>query len=346
MKDPAILFYTGDFLTGTLTLTDQEVGQYIRLLCLMHQKGGYLSENDMIKMCKPQVFDCVKEKFLKTDDGFFYNERLLKEIGKRKDFCDMQKTKINKRWNNTNAGNTAVIPKAGNTTVIPKAGNTTVIPKAGNTTCDSIDTNNVSNCDKSIENYTINDHNCDLTNVSNREMYLSNPGNTKAGNTPVLPIEDEDEDEDGVIIINNNLENENENLKIKNTYSAPQTESDYDFSDLKKFVSKNNLNRWSHHFRIFWEIYPKKEGMEATQELFFTIMESGQVTLHKFFESVKDYNTFCQVEYGDDYPRGKFIKQPLNWLRDKCWTIDWREKTKDATTQKKNPNMATHLFGN
>ena len=38
-KDPAILFYTGDFITGTLTMTDDQRGKYILLLCLQHQKG-------------------------------------------------------------------------------------------------------------------------------------------------------------------------------------------------------------------------------------------------------------------------------------------------------------------
>jgi hypothetical protein len=50
-KDPAILFYTSDFLTGTFTMTDEQVGKYIRLLCLQHQKGS-LTEKDMLKICK------------------------------------------------------------------------------------------------------------------------------------------------------------------------------------------------------------------------------------------------------------------------------------------------------
>jgi hypothetical protein len=46
-KDPAILFYTSDFLTGTMTFTDEQVGKYIRLLCLQHQKDK-LTEKDML----------------------------------------------------------------------------------------------------------------------------------------------------------------------------------------------------------------------------------------------------------------------------------------------------------
>ena len=32
-RDPAFLFYPADFLIGTMDMTDEEVGIYIRLLC-------------------------------------------------------------------------------------------------------------------------------------------------------------------------------------------------------------------------------------------------------------------------------------------------------------------------
>ena len=38
-KDPAFLFYTGDFATGTQFLTDDQMGKYIRLLMAQHQHG-------------------------------------------------------------------------------------------------------------------------------------------------------------------------------------------------------------------------------------------------------------------------------------------------------------------
>ena len=49
-KDPAVLFYTSDFLTGTTLMSNEQVGKYIRLLCIQHQKG-VLSEKDMLKIC-------------------------------------------------------------------------------------------------------------------------------------------------------------------------------------------------------------------------------------------------------------------------------------------------------
>jgi hypothetical protein len=45
-KDPAVLFYSSDFLTGTLLMNYEERGQYITLLCLQHQKG-HLTEKEL-----------------------------------------------------------------------------------------------------------------------------------------------------------------------------------------------------------------------------------------------------------------------------------------------------------
>ncbi|TRZ80528.1 DUF1376 domain-containing protein [bacterium] len=50
MKDPAVLFYTQDFITGTILMTDEQRGKYIMLLCLQHQNGK-LTERDMLKIC-------------------------------------------------------------------------------------------------------------------------------------------------------------------------------------------------------------------------------------------------------------------------------------------------------
>jgi hypothetical protein len=81
-KDPAFLFYTGDFLVGTMTMSNEQVGKYIRLLCMEHQKGGYLTEKDILQVIgslDPEVM----MKFNMTEDGLYYNERLLQETQKR-----------------------------------------------------------------------------------------------------------------------------------------------------------------------------------------------------------------------------------------------------------------------
>jgi bifunctional N-acetylglucosamine-1-phosphate-uridyltransferase/glucosamine-1-phosphate-acetyltransferase GlmU-like protein len=84
-KDPAFLFYSNDFLTGTYTMSDEQVGKYIRLLCLQHQKK-FLSEKDMLNICKSYDED-IFCKFVKDENGF-YNERLREVAEKRKSYSD------------------------------------------------------------------------------------------------------------------------------------------------------------------------------------------------------------------------------------------------------------------
>lgn len=93
-KDPAFLFYSSDFLTGTMFMTDSQLGKYIKILCTQHQKG-HLSEKDMLKICKRYDKD-IFEKFTKDDDGKYYNIRLESEITKRKNYS---KSRANNRKN-------------------------------------------------------------------------------------------------------------------------------------------------------------------------------------------------------------------------------------------------------
>jgi len=87
-KDPAVLFYTSDFLSGTFTMTDEQVGKYIRLLCLQHQKGK-LTEKDMLSICKAYDND-IYEKFDQVD-GFFINDRMYNESIRRQKFTESRR---------------------------------------------------------------------------------------------------------------------------------------------------------------------------------------------------------------------------------------------------------------
>lgn len=91
-KDPAFLFYSGDFLAGTFTMNDDQVGKYIRLLCLQHQKENHiLSEKDMLNICKSYDED-IFTKFQKSETGHFYNKRLNDEISKREKYSESRRT--------------------------------------------------------------------------------------------------------------------------------------------------------------------------------------------------------------------------------------------------------------
>jgi len=87
-KDPAVLFYTSDFLSGTFTMTDEQVGKYIRLLCLQHQKGK-LTEKDMLSICKAYDNE-IYEKFDQVD-GFFVNNRMYNESIRRSKFTESRR---------------------------------------------------------------------------------------------------------------------------------------------------------------------------------------------------------------------------------------------------------------
>lgn len=88
-KDPAILFYTSDFLTGTLTMSFEQRGKYIVLLCLQHQQG-HLTDEDMKNICK--TYDAkIYSKFIQAEDGFYYNERMKIECEKRKKYSDSRR---------------------------------------------------------------------------------------------------------------------------------------------------------------------------------------------------------------------------------------------------------------
>lgn len=95
-KDPAFLFYSSDFLSGTHFFTYEQRGQYITLLCMQHQQGS-ISERHMILVCG-DINNEVVGKFKKGIDGKYYNERLLLETDKRNKYSES-------RRNNRNKGN-------------------------------------------------------------------------------------------------------------------------------------------------------------------------------------------------------------------------------------------------
>lgn len=88
-KDPAFLFYSSDFLTGTLTMTNEQVGKYIRLMCLQHQKWE-LSEKDMLFICDSYDKD-IWNKFITDEDGLYFNVRLRDEMIRRSEYSESRR---------------------------------------------------------------------------------------------------------------------------------------------------------------------------------------------------------------------------------------------------------------
>lgn len=89
-KDPAFLFYSDNFQSGTQFFTDEQTGKYIRLLCAQHLHG-HLPEKHMIHICKTYDVE-IFAKFKKDADGNFYNERLESEILRRRNYSESRST--------------------------------------------------------------------------------------------------------------------------------------------------------------------------------------------------------------------------------------------------------------
>jgi|GEM_PF-1753190 len=102
-KDPAFLFYSNDFDSGTKFLTDEQVGKYLRLLMSQHQHG-HLTEKQMLFICKTRDEEIFK-KFVKDADGNYFNEKLDAEINRRKAFsASRRKNGVNKYKKSAYAG--------------------------------------------------------------------------------------------------------------------------------------------------------------------------------------------------------------------------------------------------
>lgn len=92
-KDPAFLFYSQDFLVGTMFMTNEQVGKYIKLLCIQHQKGG-ISKSDMESVCNGYD-EVIYSKFI-IDNNTYYNARLKEETVKRNKYVSNRLKNFNK----------------------------------------------------------------------------------------------------------------------------------------------------------------------------------------------------------------------------------------------------------
>jgi uncharacterized protein YdaU (DUF1376 family) len=109
-KDPSVLWYTSDFLTGTGHFTHEELGFYTRLLAYQHQQG-HLSIEFIQRLAGrkfEKLWSVVKSKFSQGTDSKFFNERMDKEIEKRKAYSTKQKENAAMRWHKV--GNAVGMP--------------------------------------------------------------------------------------------------------------------------------------------------------------------------------------------------------------------------------------------
>lgn len=103
-KPPAFQFYADDFLAGVSTMTNEEVGLYIRLLAIQWSRGG-VTEEDFRRIgtaiAQPSL-NYVKAKFKIEDSGLLKNARLESERVKQSEFRENRsksgKKGAEKRW--------------------------------------------------------------------------------------------------------------------------------------------------------------------------------------------------------------------------------------------------------
>lgn len=88
-KDPAFLFYHQDFFTGVSDMTNEEIGAYIKCMCVQASKGG-ITEKHMLIICNShEVHNVIKSKFVfDSTVGLFENTRLKAELEKRKKYSE------------------------------------------------------------------------------------------------------------------------------------------------------------------------------------------------------------------------------------------------------------------
>lgn len=103
-KDPAFLFYPGDWLQGTMGMSFEEQGAYMNLLIYQFNRGKFskAQAKQVLSICSASVFENVIQKF-DTDGTFFWKQRLSDEIEKRKNFSESRRNnaKSHKKAPNT-----------------------------------------------------------------------------------------------------------------------------------------------------------------------------------------------------------------------------------------------------
>lgn len=88
-KDPAFLFYPGDWLGGTMGMTFEEKGAYLELLILQFNRGHMTKH--MMGQTVGQLLDTLLVKFEVDEAGKYFNPRLEQEKVKREKFVKSRK---------------------------------------------------------------------------------------------------------------------------------------------------------------------------------------------------------------------------------------------------------------
>jgi uncharacterized protein YdaU (DUF1376 family) len=87
-KDPAFLFYPGDYLGGTMGFTLEQHGAYCLCLILQFNAGPFTEQQ--AKSIVGETWNIISHKFT-LKNGTFFSKRLAFEIEKRISYCDSRR---------------------------------------------------------------------------------------------------------------------------------------------------------------------------------------------------------------------------------------------------------------
>jgi hypothetical protein len=96
-KDPAFLFYPGDWLGGTMTFSRHHKGAYMDIL-MVQFNNGHMALHDIQEVLgsdfEKMWENKLKSKFKEDESGLFFNEKLENEILKRRAYTESRRKNL------------------------------------------------------------------------------------------------------------------------------------------------------------------------------------------------------------------------------------------------------------
>lgn len=91
-KDPAFLFYPGDWQGGTMYMTHEQKGAYMDLLILQFNVGKFTlaQAKQVLSICFDVAWPMLQHKF-STDGKVYWNQRLSDEVERRQKFTQSRR---------------------------------------------------------------------------------------------------------------------------------------------------------------------------------------------------------------------------------------------------------------
>lgn len=96
MINPSMPFYPSDFMGETALFTNEQIGKYLKVLCIAYINGGKLTREEIISICggvDERIFNSLKS----DEEGKLYHERTVYEMKKREEFAKKKANKKNGR---------------------------------------------------------------------------------------------------------------------------------------------------------------------------------------------------------------------------------------------------------